>query len=154
MTQVLEFFFEAPGPREGLQPDLGHLWLFASVHQTLEKRHKFRSKPGWEIPVHFRANRKPGLILVVKWSDPCLRVWIETQKTLQKPFLHFLRLYFRFRVFAEPTTWQSSSRAFRITTSRPSIIKTAIRGPFWTQKGQVFNWKNNFRSGWRPCRYF
>ena len=36
--------------------------------------------------MHFRANRKPGLILVVKWSDPCLRVWIETQKNAPETF--------------------------------------------------------------------
>ena len=36
--------------------------------------------------MHFRANRKPGLILVVKWFDPCLRVWIETQKNAPETF--------------------------------------------------------------------
>ena len=36
--------------------------------------------------MHFRANRKPGLILGVKWSNQCLRVWIETQKNAPETF--------------------------------------------------------------------
>ena len=43
--------------------------------------------------MHFRPNRKPGLILVVKWSDPCLRVWIETQKGSRNLFFAFCEFF-------------------------------------------------------------
>ena len=55
MAQVLDFFFEARGPREGLHPDIGPFWNFSSELFTLEKKRQFGAKSVSQAPVHFRA---------------------------------------------------------------------------------------------------
>ena len=61
-------------------------------------------------------------------------VWAETQGKVgnEKPlfFVAFGEWNFRIRVFAEPTTRQSSAQAVQKTDSRPLTIKIAIRASF------------------------